>query len=71
MLAIFHAVAKWCHLFLGKKFFIKTNHLSPKQLFTQGTVIEEQHKWIDHLQAYDFEIIYKKGKEKIVLDVLA
>lgn len=37
---------------------------------TQDTLIEEQQKSIDHLQAYAFEIIYKTGKNNTIADAL-
>nr|MDZ8005329.1 RNase H-like domain-containing protein [Nostoc sp. DedSLP05] len=71
MLAILHAIRKWRQFLFGAKFFIKTDHLSLKHLLTQGTLIEEQQKWVDQLQAYDFEIIYKKGTDNIVANALS
>jgi hypothetical protein len=31
----------------------------------------EQQKWVTKLFGYDFEIIYKKGKENVVVDALS
>jgi hypothetical protein len=31
----------------------------------------EKHKWATKLLGYDYEIIYKKGKENVVVDALS
>ena len=31
----------------------------------------EQHKWVTKLFGYDYEIIYKNGKENVVVDALS
>jgi hypothetical protein len=31
----------------------------------------EQQKWVTKLFGYDYEIIYKKGKENVVVDALS
>lgn len=30
----------------------------------------EQHKWVTKMVGYDYEIIYKKGKDNVVTDAL-
>ncbi|KAH9312157.1 hypothetical protein KI387_027192, partial [Taxus chinensis] len=32
---------------------------------------EEQKKWVSKMLGYDFEILYKKGKENVVTDALS
>jgi hypothetical protein len=32
---------------------------------------EEQQKWVTKMLGYDFEIIYKKWKKNVVVDVLS
>ena len=32
---------------------------------------EEQQKWVTKMLGYDFEIIYKKGKQNVVVDALS
>jgi hypothetical protein len=32
---------------------------------------EEQQKWVEKMQGFDFEIIYKKGKDNVVADALS
>jgi hypothetical protein len=31
----------------------------------------KQHKWVTKLFGYDYEIIYKKGKDNVVADALS
>jgi hypothetical protein len=31
----------------------------------------EQQKWVTKMLGYDYEIIYKKGKENVVADVMS
>jgi hypothetical protein len=32
---------------------------------------EEKQKWVEKMQGFDFEIIYKKGKDNLVVDSLS
>ena len=32
---------------------------------------QEQQKWVTNMLGYDFEIIYKKGKQNVVVDALS
>eukprot|EP01018_Ginkgo_biloba_P015787 Gb_20038 [translate_table: standard] len=71
MLAILHAITKWRPYLLGSKFKVHTDHISLKFLLTQEYLTDEQKKWIDKLQAFDFDIIQKKGMENTVADALS
>eukprot|EP01018_Ginkgo_biloba_P024747 Gb_03970 [translate_table: standard] len=71
MLAIIHAITKWRQYLLGRKFIVQTDHVSLKYLMQQETLTNEQQKWVDKLQAFDFEIRYKKGRENVVADALS
>jgi hypothetical protein len=71
MLAILHAVELWHPYLLGKRFQIKTDHQSLKYFLEQRISSQEQQKWVTKLFGYDYEIIYKKGKENVVADALS
>ena len=71
MLAILHAVTKWRPYLLGSKFKVHTDHISLKYLLTQESLTDKQKKWIDKLQAFDFDIVYKKAMENMVADALS
>jgi hypothetical protein len=71
MLAIMHVVDLWLPYLLGQHFQIKTDHQSLKYFLEQRISSLEQQKWVTKLFGYDYEIIYKKGKENVVLDSLS
>jgi hypothetical protein len=71
MLAILHAVELWRPYLLGKRFQIKTDHQSLKYFLEQRISSQAQQKWVTKLFGYDYEIIYKKGKDNVVADALS
>jgi hypothetical protein len=71
MLAILHVVDLWCPYLLGKRFQIKTNHQSLKYFQEQRISSSEKQKSVTKLFGYDYEIIYKKGKDNVVVDALS
>jgi hypothetical protein len=71
MLVIMHGVDLWCPYLLGKFFQIKTNHQSLKYFLEQRISSPEKQKWVTKLFVYDYEIIYRKGKENVVADALS
>jgi hypothetical protein len=66
MMAILHALDLWCPYLLGKHFQTKTNHQSLKYFLEQCLSSLEQQKWVTKVFRYDYEIIYKKGKDNVV-----
>jgi hypothetical protein len=71
MLAILHAVDLWHPYLLGKQFHIKTDHQSLKYFLEQHISSPEQQKWVTKIFGYNYEIIYKKGKDNVVADALS
>jgi hypothetical protein len=71
MLAILHVIELWHPYLLGQCFQIKTNHQSLKYFLEQRISSQEQQKWVTKLFGYDYEIIYKKGKDNVVADALS
>ena len=71
MLAIVHAVTRWRPYLIGQRFQIKTDHKSLKYFLEQKISSPEQQKWVTKLLGFDYEIIYKKGKENVVADALS
>jgi hypothetical protein len=61
----------WCPYLLGKCFQIKTDHQSLKYFLEQRISSPEQQKWVTKIFGYDYEIIYKKGKDNVVADALS
>jgi transposase InsO family protein len=50
---------------------VKTDHDSLKYFLEQRLSSKEQQKWVTKILGYDFEIIYKKGKQNVVADALS
>jgi hypothetical protein len=71
MLAILHAIELWHPYLLGQRFQIKTDHQSLKYFLEQRISSHEQQKWVTNLFGYDYEIIYKKGKDNVMADALS
>jgi hypothetical protein len=71
MLAILHAVELWHLYLLGQCFQIKTDHQILKYFLEQCISSQEQQKWVTKLFGYDYEIIYKKGKDNVMADALS
>jgi hypothetical protein len=68
---IIHALRKWRHYLMGKRFELRTNHNSLKYLFDQPTLNARKIRWLDFLCEYDFDINHIKGKENKVADALS
>jgi hypothetical protein len=66
-----HALSKWIHYLMGKRFEIRTDHNGLKYLFDQPTLNVRQSRWLEFLSEYDFYIKHIKGKEKKVVDALS
>jgi hypothetical protein len=71
MMAILHALKKWRPYLIGRHFKVKIDHDSLKYFLEQRLSLEEQQKWVTKILGYDFEIVYKKGKQNVVADALS
>jgi hypothetical protein len=71
MMEILHALKKWRPYLIGRHFKVKTDHDSLKYFLEQRLSSEEQQKWVTKILGYDFEIVYKKGKQNVVEDALS
>jgi hypothetical protein len=69
--AIVHALKKWRHYLMGKRFELRTDHNGLKYLFDQPTLYSRQRKWLEFLCEYDFDIKHIKGMENKVADALS
>jgi hypothetical protein len=68
---IVHALRKWRHYLMGKRFELRTNHNGLKYLFDQPNLNDRQSRWLEFLSKYDFYIRHIKGKENKVADALS
>ena len=71
MLAILEAIRLWRPYLLGKKFYIETNQCSLKYFVEHRIATPEQQKWVAKLLGYDYEIIYRSGRENSAADALS
>ena len=71
MMAILHAVETWRPYLLGRRFQIRTDHHSLKYFLEQRLSSPQQNKWLAKMLGYDYEIIYKKGRENSVAAALS
>lgn len=71
MLALVEAIRKWRPYLLGSKFTVKTNYSSLKYLLEQQITIAAQEKWLTKLVEIDYEVVYRKEKENVVVDALS
>jgi hypothetical protein len=69
--AIVHALRKWRHYLMGKRFELRTYHNGLKYLFDQPNINDRQSRWLEFLSKYNFDIKHIKGKEKKVADALS
>jgi len=70
-MAILHTVDTWRPYLLGQHFQICIDHQSLKYFLEQWLSSPQQNKWIAKMLGYDYEIIYKKGRENVVADALS
>jgi hypothetical protein len=69
--AIVHALRKWRHYLMGKRFELRTDHNGLKYLFDHPNLNARQSRWLEFLSEYDFDIKHIKGKENKVADALS
>jgi hypothetical protein len=69
--AIVHALKKWRHYLMGKRFELRIDHNGMKYLFDQPTLNARQSRCLEFLCEYDFDIKHIKGKENKVVDALS
>lgn len=71
MLVIVEAIRTWRPYLLGRKFFIRTDHRSLKYFLDQRVATPEQQKYVAKLLGYDYEILYRPGRENSAADALS
>ena len=71
MISILHVAQNWWAYLLGNHFYIKSDQKGPEYFLEQQVSSSTQYKWVRKVMFYDYEIIYKKGKETLVADSLS
>ena len=70
-MAILHDLKQWLPYLIAIHFKVKTDHDGLKYFLEQRLSSEEQKKRVTKMLGYDFEIIYKMGKQNVVTDALS
>src|SRR5277367_6328261 len=71
LLAIVHSIRLWRMYLEERRFTVITDHASLEYIKTQTNLSRRQARWLETLQANDFEVRYKPGKTNIVADALS
>jgi hypothetical protein len=67
---IVHALKKWRHYLMGRRFKLRINHNDLKYLFDKPTLNVRHSRWLELIYEYDFDIKHIKEKENKVVDAL-
>jgi len=73
-LACIWACEKWNFYLYGRKFTLVTDHQALKTLLTAGGAGHRPlrlHRWNDRLQQYNFDVLYRPGKQNFAADCLS
>ncbi|GKC27195.1 putative reverse transcriptase domain-containing protein [Tanacetum coccineum] len=65
------ALKIWRHYLYGTKCTVFTDHKSLQQILDQKELNMRQHRWLELLSDYDYEIRYHPGKTNVVTDALS
>nr|GEU88347.1 Ty3/gypsy retrotransposon protein [Tanacetum cinerariifolium] len=71
LFAIVEAIYKWRQYVVGRKFIVRTDHKSIKELLQQVIQTPLQHKYVRKLMGFDFVIEYKPGVSNQAADALS
>ncbi|GJX45785.1 ty3-gypsy retrotransposon protein [Tanacetum coccineum] len=71
LFAIVEAVYKWRQYLVGRRFIIRTDHQSLKELMQQVIQTPSQQKYVRKLMGFDFVVEYKAGNTNQVADALS
>ena len=71
LLVIVYAIRLW-HMYLeGQRFTVITDHASLEYIKSQANLSRRQARWLETLQANDFDVRYRPGKTNVVADALS
>ncbi|GAB1869457.1 RNA-directed DNA polymerase [Camponotus japonicus] len=62
LLAVVDSLKFFRHYLLGRKFIIRTDHISLKWLMSFKDLEGQLARWLERLQEFEFDIIHRKGQ---------
>lgn len=62
LLAVVDAVKSFHHYLYGRKFQVRTDHISLRWLMSFRNLEGQLARWLERLQHYDFDVCYRSGK---------
>jgi hypothetical protein len=71
LLVVVHAIKVWRPYLESKRFTVVTDHASLEYIKSQHQLSRRQARWLELLQANDFEVRYRPGKTNVVADALS
>nr|GFC70942.1 putative reverse transcriptase domain-containing protein [Tanacetum cinerariifolium] len=69
--AVVFAFKIWRHYLYGTKCTVFTDHKSLQHILDQKELNMRQHRWLELLSDYDFDIHYHPWKANVVADALS
>ncbi|GKB15890.1 putative reverse transcriptase domain-containing protein [Tanacetum coccineum] len=69
--AVVFALKIWRHYLYGIKCTVFTDHKSLQHILDQKELNMRQHRWLELLSDYDYEICYHPGKANVVADAVS
>nr|GFB31354.1 putative reverse transcriptase domain-containing protein [Tanacetum cinerariifolium] len=69
--AVVFALKIWRHYLYGTKCTVFTDHKSLQHILDQKELNMRQHRWLELLSDYDYEIRYHPGKANVLADALS
>ncbi|GBG59779.1 hypothetical protein CBR_g54882 [Chara braunii] len=69
--ALYKALVHWRHFLLGRFFYLRTDHQTPKWITTQPALSDALKRWIEVIDQYDFKLEYLKGEYNKVANALS
>ncbi len=73
-LACLWGCERWHYYLYARRFQLQTDHMALKSLLSAGGKGHRPlriHRWADRLFQYDFQVVYRPGKDNIVADCLS
>ena len=71
LLAVVAAIGQIHHYLYGRRFRVRSDHASLQWLMRFKNPEEQTARWLQRMQEYDFEVVYRAGKNHVNADALS